>query len=152
MNYDEYIRTIDNYAKEQKYDSLRKILEDVVIILPQIRLTGGMTTLDSIVLNRFGIHARPASVIVKECNHYPEERKIYFVKYDSPEKFKGRGIFDLMSMEGSQGTKLKIEVSGEDIEAKKIVLRLHGLIIAKDYDEMSADFFEKQMNLRKINW
>tara|TARA_B100002019_G_scaffold11687_2_gene9420 strand:- start:589 stop:864 length:276 start_codon:yes stop_codon:yes gene_type:complete len=63
--------------------------------------------------NKYGIHARPAALIVKEASKFSSE--IFFVKNDN--KVSCRSIMELMAIEGFPGTEIKMVVDGEDESA-----------------------------------
>ncbi len=60
--------------------------------------------------NEFGIHARPASLLVKLILKY--KSNVTFIK-DST-KADGRSIMSIMMLAAGKGDKIKIEVDGDD--------------------------------------
>ena len=62
------------------------------------------------VLNRYGIHARPASLLVKAASRHPCE--IYIEKEGL--RVNAKSIMGLMMLAAGQGTKLVFRASGED--------------------------------------
>ncbi len=66
-------------------------------------------TIDLVVKNRMGIHARPAAMIVRIANRYPAE--LYVEKED--EQVNGKSIMGLMMLAAGQGSKLKFTAIGE---------------------------------------
>jgi len=76
-----------------------------------------------IVINKQGLHARPASLFVQIANKY--ESKIT-VKKDK-QKVNGKSIMGILTLEAGKGSKVTIEAAGEDAkqaldELKKIIL------------------------------
>lgn len=69
---------------------------------------------DELVLqNETGLHARPASLFVKEAAKFKSEIKI--IKDDK--EYNGKSIMGLLSMGVAKGDKLIIQAEGEDEEA-----------------------------------
>ncbi len=60
--------------------------------------------------NKYGIHARPAALIVKEAAKFSSE--IFFQKNDN--KVSCKSIMELMAIEGFPGTEIKMIVDGKD--------------------------------------
>ena len=64
------------------------------------------------VRNKMGIHARPAAMIVRIANRFPDE--VYVEKDD--EQVNGKSILGLMMLAAGQGSKLRFTVVGENAE------------------------------------
>ncbi|NCP84249.1 MAG: HPr family phosphocarrier protein [Bacteroidetes bacterium] len=62
------------------------------------------------VLNKAGIHARPASSLVKTASHYKSEFYMHLDGY----KINGKSILGVMTLAAEQGCELGIELEGED--------------------------------------
>lgn len=75
-----------------------------------------------ILKNESGLHARPASIFVKEAGKYKSE--INIIKDDK--SYNGKSIMSILSMGASKGTKLTITAEGED--EKEAVLFIKNLI------------------------
>lgn len=80
-----------------------------------------------ILLNETGLHARPASILVKEVSMFKSE--INLIKDDK--KYNAKSIISLLSMGAAKGDKLLIEAEGEDEEMAvkeliKIINNLNG--------------------------
>ena len=65
-----------------------------------------------VVVNKLGIHARPAAMFVKTANRFECE---IFVEKDG-EKVNGKSIMGLMMLAAGQGAKLLITTEGQDAE------------------------------------
>ena len=63
-----------------------------------------------IVLNKMGIHARPAAMVVRVTNKYKCD---VFVEKDE-EQVNGKSIMGLMMLAAGKGPKVKFIASGED--------------------------------------
>lgn len=63
--------------------------------------------------NAQGLHARPASLIVKLANQY--QARIEFIKDNS--RIDGKSILDILTLGAPQGTNLVIEADGPDAES-----------------------------------
>jgi len=72
---------------------------------------GGSTlTRDVSVLNRYGIHARPAALLVKTATPFACEILIE----KNGVKVNAKSIMGLLTLEGNHGAKLKIHATGAD--------------------------------------
>jgi phosphocarrier protein len=65
------------------------------------------------VINRLGVHARPAALFVKVANKFESS---VFVEKDG-EQVNGKSIMGLMMLAAGQGSKLTLIVQGRDAEA-----------------------------------
>ena|SRR5437764_6303059 len=64
------------------------------------------------IINRLGLHARPAALFVKVATRY---RSDVWVKKES-EEVNGKSIMGLMMLAAGQGSKLQIRCEGPDAE------------------------------------
>jgi phosphocarrier protein HPr len=80
------------------------------------------------VLNKLGIHARPAALFVKTANRFSCD---IFVEKDG-EKVNGKSIMGLMMLAAGPGSKLTVIADGPD--ASKAIDEIEGLIKRK-FDE-----------------
>src|SRR5450755_71914 len=80
------------------------------------------------VVNKLGIHARPAALFVKTANRFACE---IFVEKDG-EKINGKSIMGLMMLAAGPGSKLTLHVKGAD--AQSAILELEALVKRK-FDE-----------------
>jgi len=62
------------------------------------------------VLNKYGIHARPAALLVKAAGKFTCE--IYIGRKGS--EVSAKSIMGLLTIEGHQGSKLQVRTMGED--------------------------------------
>ena len=85
-------------------------------------------TKELIVLNKLGIHARPAALFVKTANRFDCD---VFVEKDG-EKVNGKSIMGLMMLAAGPGSRLMIEAEGHD--APKAVVEIE-LLIKRKFDE-----------------
>ena len=65
-------------------------------------------TRDVSVLNRYGIHARPAALLVKAATRFPCEILIE----KNGVKVNAKSIMGLLTLEGNHGAKLRIHAAG----------------------------------------
>ena len=77
------------------------------------------------IVNRLGLHARPAAMFVRIASRYRSE--IWVSK--EGEEVNGKSIMGLMMLAAGQGSKLRIRCEGPD--AEKAIEELEQLIIAK---------------------
>ena len=73
---------------------------------------GTRLTRELVILNRYGLHARPAALFVKTSNRFKAE---VWVEKDG-EEVNGKSIMGLMMLAAGHGSKLKISASGSDAE------------------------------------
>ena len=81
-----------------------------------------------VVLNKLGIHARPAAMFVKTANRFHCE---IFVEKDG-ERVNGKSIMGLMMLAAGPGSRLLITAEGQD--AARAIAELETLINRK-FDE-----------------
>lgn len=81
------------------------------------------------VLNKMGVHARPAAMIVRVASRYPQTE--VWVRRDN-EQINGKSIMGLMMLAAAQGTKLTITAIGP--EAPQILTELTELF-ERRFDE-----------------
>ena len=85
-------------------------------------------TKELIVINKLGIHARPAAMFVKAANRFECD---IFVEKDG-EKVNGKSIMGLMMLAAGPGSKLLVCAEGHD--AAKAVVEIESLMKRK-FDE-----------------
>ena len=85
-------------------------------------------TKEVIVVNKLGIHARPAAMFVKAANRFECD---IFVEKDG-EKVNGKSIMGLMMLAAGPGSKLLLYAEGHD--AAKAVSEIESLLKRK-FDE-----------------
>src|SRR3974377_1982879 len=89
---------------------------------------GSNMTKDFLVLNKLGIHARPAAMFVKTANRFSCD---IFVEKDG-EKVNGKSIMGLMMLAAGPGSKLTVHASGQD--ASQALAELE-ILIKRKFDE-----------------
>jgi phosphocarrier protein len=85
-------------------------------------------TKELVVLNKLGIHARPAAMFVRAANRFDCD---VFVEKDG-ERINGKSIMGLMMLAAGPGSKILLIAEGED--AAKAVVEIEGLLRRK-FDE-----------------
>src|SRR5204862_6443881 len=78
-----------------------------------------------VIVNRLGLHARPAAMFVRIASRYRSE--IWVAKEN--EQVNGKSIMGLMMLAAGQGSKLRIRCEGPD--ADKALAELEELINAR---------------------
>ncbi|MBI5464648.1 MAG: HPr family phosphocarrier protein [Ignavibacteriales bacterium] len=81
------------------------------------------------IVNRLGMHVRPAAALVKLAAKFKSE---FFVEKDGLE-INGKSIIGVMTLSAEQGSKLLFRFDGEDEEA--MAVELCGLV-ERGFDEM----------------
>jgi len=92
------------------------------------KLPDGFLTKELVILNKSGIHARPAAMFVKIANRYASD---IFVEKDG-EKINGKSIMGLMMLAAGPGSKVTLHVKGDD--ATTVLAELEALVLRK-FDE-----------------
>ena len=83
-----------------------------------------MTTRETTVKNKTGLHARPASQFVEAAAKFKSAIKIKNVDKDSAE-VNAKSIIKLLTLSMSQGTTIRISATGEDeVEAVNSLIEL----------------------------
>lgn len=83
---------------------------------------------DLVVVNKLGIHARPAAMFVKTANRFQCD---IFVEKDG-ERVNGKSIMGLMMLAAGPGSKLTIITEGHDGE---IAITEIDLLLKRKFDE-----------------
>ena len=82
------------------------------------------------VMNRAGLHTRPAAAIVKLASQFRSE---FFIICDGF-RINGKSIIGVMTLAASQGTELELEFEGADeVQAAEFI----SAYFAKGFDELS---------------
>ena len=88
----------------------------------------GFLTRELTIINKSGIHARPAAMFVKIANRFGSD---IFVEKDG-EKINGKSIMGLMMLAAGPGSKLTIHVKG--VDAAAAIAEIEALVLRK-FDE-----------------
>ena len=88
----------------------------------------GFLTKELTIINKSGIHARPAAMFVKIANRFGSD---IFVEKDG-EKINGKSIMGLMMLAAGPGSKVTLHVKG--VDAAAAILELEALVQRK-FDE-----------------
>ncbi len=92
-------------------------------------IDGGTTlTRDFLVVNKLGIHARPAAMFVKTANRFTCD---IFVEKDG-ERVNGKSILGLMMLAAGPGSRLTVHAHGQD--ASQALAEIETLVKRK-FDE-----------------
>lgn len=86
-------------------------------------------TREIVILNRYGLHARPAAMFVKTSNRYKSE---VWVEKDG-EEVNGKSIMGLMMLAAGHGSKLKVSAAGAD--AEKFLEEIEQLVAKRFHEE-----------------
>lgn len=93
--------------------------------------TGGASRLtrEITILNRYGLHARPAALFVKTSNRFKSE---IWVEKDG-EEVNGKSIMGLMMLAAGHGSKLRVSATGSD--AEKFLKEIEDLVAKRFHEE-----------------
>ena len=81
------------------------------------------------VMNEYGIHARPAALLVKAAGNYECD---IFIEKDG-NKVSCKSIMGLMTIEGYPGSTMKVTTSGAD--AQEAMAEIEELFVNKFYED-----------------
>ena len=90
--------------------------------------SGDFLTRELVIVNKSGIHARPAAMFVKTANRFACD---IFVEKDG-EKINGKSIMGLMMLAAGPGSKVTLHVKG--VDAPNAIAELEALVKRK-FDE-----------------
>ncbi len=105
------------YYYNPQVNAAKKTLNEIITITKEL-----------VVVNKLGIHARPAAMFVKTANRFDCD---IFVQKDN-EKVNGKSIMGLMMLAAGPGSKLVVHAHGAD--AAHAVVELEALLKRK-FDE-----------------
>src|SRR5271156_2205474 len=91
-------------------------------------VSGEFLTRELVIVNKSGIHARPAAMFVKTANRFACD---IFVEKDG-EKINGKSIMGLMMLAAGPGSKITLHIKGTD--AITAIAELEALVKRK-FDE-----------------
>ena len=91
--------------------------------------SGGVLVRELKILNKLGLHARPAALFVKAASRFVCD--ITIVK--SGTEVSGKSIMGLMTLEAAMGCTLKLKAEGQDAEAA--IEELQKLVEKKFYED-----------------
>jgi len=86
-------------------------------------------TREIVILNRYGLHARPAALFVKTSNRFKAD---VWVEKDG-EEVNGKSIMGLMMLAAGHGSKLKVSASGAD--AEKFLKEIEELVASRFHED-----------------
>ncbi len=87
---------------------------------------------DIVVLNKLGLHARPAMQFVDMANQFKSDIKV--VKFgEEPGEADGKSVMEMIILAATEGTKMRIDASGDD--ANDAVTKLGDLFDSKFGEE-----------------
>lgn len=86
-------------------------------------------TREIVILNRYGLHARPAALFVKTSNRFKAE---VWVEKDG-EEVNGKSIMGLMMLAAGHGSKLKVSAAGSD--AEKFLEEIEKLVASRFHED-----------------
>ena len=76
------------------------------------KIDGKFIAKEFVILNQYGVHARPAALFVKTASRYDAD---IYVEKDGT-RVSGTSIMGLMTLEASKGSKIKVTAEGQDAE------------------------------------
>lgn len=90
---------------------------------------GKRLTRDLVILNRYGLHARPAALFVKTSSRFKAD---VWVEKDG-EEVNGKSIMGLMMLAAGHGSKLKVSAEGAD--AEKFLREIEELVAKRFHED-----------------
>lgn len=85
-----------------------------------------------VIVNRLGLHARPAMQFVDLANQFRSDVRVETLN-EKPQRADGKSVMQMIVLEAVEGTKLRLTAEGED--AQEAVLKLAELIEGKFGEE-----------------
>ena len=82
-----------------------------------------------VIQNRYGIHARPAAMLVKTASKFQADVTVE----KGPVRVSGKSIMGLMTMEASCGAKIRVVAEG--VDAEQALDEIERLFANKFYEE-----------------
>lgn len=82
------------------------------------------------IVNKLGLHARPAMMFVETASKFGCDVKVR--RTDSEETFDGKSIMHMMMLAGTCGTKIEIIAEGDDAET---AVKAMAALIESKFDE-----------------
>ena len=92
-------------------------------------MANDVLVIDLKVINEYGIHARPAALIVKAAGKYASD--IHIEKDGN--KVSCKSIMGLMTIEGYPGSTMRVTASGDD--AQEALAEIEELFVNKFYED-----------------
>ena len=86
-------------------------------------------TRELVILNRYGLHARPAALFVKMSNRFKAD---VWVEKDG-EEVNGKSIMGLMMLAAGHGSKLRVSAEGAD--AEKFLREIEELVAKRFHED-----------------
>lgn len=83
------------------------------------------------ILNKLGLHARPAMTFVERASEFTSAITVRRVDADDP--VDGKSIMQMLMLAGTMGTKLEIQADGDD--EKDAIAALRELVQARFLEE-----------------
>jgi phosphocarrier protein len=90
------------------------------------------------ILNRLGLHMRPAEKFVTLALRYRSDVRVHY----NGTKYNGKSILDLTSLAAECGTRLEIEAQGPD--AAEAIEALAGLVLAQFHENENGEAIESR--------
>ena len=90
----------------------------------------GFCSADFLIENRFGLHARPASVFVQTALSFQSEISVHNLSTDMAAD--GKSVMSLLMLAASTGTKIRITARGPD---SREALQLLGSLVRRGFDD-----------------
>ena len=89
-----------------------------------------MASREVVIVNRQGLHARPATQFVEMANRFASRVTVF--KNDT--RVNGKSVMEMMLLDAEQGTTLRLEAEGGDAEECLLAL----VEVVKHFDENAA--------------
>lgn len=87
---------------------------------------------DIVVKNKYGLHARPATLLAEAANGFA---KVEITVVKDGQEVNGKSIFGLMMLAAECGSTLRVRADGDEAEAHAAVAAIEKVIDAKFNEE-----------------
>lgn len=83
------------------------------------------------IINKLGLHARPATLFVQRAQKYLAQIRVK--KNGQPEEIDGKSILGLLTLGAGQGSRISVSVNGQDEQA--LMKEIEELFTNKFYED-----------------
>jgi phosphocarrier protein len=101
-------------------------------VLYKITFGSAMPTRTMKIINKLGIHMKPAGLFVQEAGKYKSDILVYKDDLDN-EKVNGKSLIGILMLAAGKDSTITIEADGED--AEQALDGLESLVIQRKFDE-----------------
>lgn len=98
-----------------------------------VQTTMQTATRETVIMNKLGLHARPAMQFVDVANQFKSSVRVTAFKKKQQQEADGKSVMQMIILAAEKGTRLRITAEGDD--AQEAVDRLASLVESKFGEE-----------------